>query len=221
MSPTVIAVVIFIVLLVGGSALGLRAVWRGVAKEPSMRALAALRRAPKKAIRDVVDGEVVRLVGKAVAIGPLARAPLSARACVAHHVRVEDIHEMVSQGSTTTVRNLVVDECGGQRALVRVAGAIACLEASERCGEATYESAHDTPALAALLRANRLEVSGRHDAQEGIVAEGELVAVCGKASWRESSGDEVGGYRGRSRQLVIADDREVPVCVGNVLRALE
>jgi hypothetical protein len=231
MSETVIGVLLVLLVAVVGGAFSLRAVWRDLAKQPSMRALNALRRTRPKPIGAVKEGEVVRLVGKAIATGPLARAPLSARPCLAHHVRVEHIYESrSSDGTSSTSRELVIDACGGvdfllecegDRALVQVAGALACLEMTERCGEATYESAHDTPALAALLRANLLELSGRYDAEEGVVREGELVAVCGKAGWRESSGDVRGGYRGRPRQLVIAGAPETPVCIGNVLRALE
>lgn len=163
---------------------------------------------PAKRVNTVKEGEAVEVVGR-VRVEPnerLLHAPLSGRPCVAWHLQVviDDGRDQVSAillDELESGRILVSDPTGvAEVAADTPVVVMAAFDRSELAladGRllaplADYCAAHDIP------QARLLGQSGTVRVREGVIEEGERVAVAGTATWRQVSRNE--SYRDRSRR---------------------
>ncbi len=183
----------------------------------------ALKAAPTTNIAEVEDGQRVKLIGTLKLLGEPIIAPLSGRQCAAYHAVVEHEPGGHSQSSTSMIvaaeerracAFLICDDTG--EAHVEPGGAESSIvhdfEHDILRGEVIYQQTPGPPELASrtdtLLMAydtclDALEAKHRSTSfrvREGVLVEGETVAVLGTAG--RSSGDD--GYRTHSAQVTIS-----------------
>lgn len=176
--------------------------WYFSADQRTKRAMRAI---PRRAIADVIEGEVARVVGTVRVSSPMT-APLSGRPCAYFRVVVE---ERRRRGKNSYWHRVIdeqggvdfVLEDGGGRALVKVGHAQAVLE-GDQSGASGFMN-DPSPELVAFLEARGHSAQGwifnkaiRY--REGIAEAGELVAVVGAGRWErdpEAPAQAGDGYR--------------------------
>lgn len=163
------------------------------------KTLRAMRAAPRRAIAEVADGEVARLVGRVVPRTTLV-APLTGRPCTYWRVEIDRLVQRRRStrwqrlGTAAEGATFALDDAGG-RAIVdpRAAQLVVVLDTTTRSG--TFDDA--TPIEEALLA--RLGEASRgvvfnHTVRyrEGVLEAGEQIAVVGRCQ-REVDPDSPGG----------------------------
>jgi hypothetical protein len=196
--------------IIGGTGTVLRVFFSDRAK-----AKRAIKRAKRKNIADVQDGEIVKIRGTLRYAGSTVVAPISGRQCVAFNVMVEQ-----SQGKRTPIR-FTEDDCttflledATGKALVSptLARLVVSTDAHRRSG--VFED--PTPQMITLLDDHGVDYKGiflNNETRyvEGILEEGETVAVLGLAHWEPDPDPGTaarGGYRERATRLRITDPPE-------------
>ncbi len=169
------------------------------------KARRAMRSTPRRTIREVIEGERARIVGRAHVATPV-RAPLSGRQCGYWRVVVQEYRSRGRSGSWVTVVDehegvdfVVHDDSG--KALVKTAHVHAVLEKDAKYGSGMFNS--PTPELEAFLDSRGISSKGllfnkRMRFREGVVEHGELVAVVGVGRWErdpEETARAGDGYR--------------------------
>jgi hypothetical protein len=189
----------------------------------------ALKRVKPTAVREVHDGRVVKLVGQVAYSGRSIAAPLSGRACAFYSVVVEEFrhrgrhgrwHEIVREEKG--IDFLVRDESG--IALVRVdQAALPALvyDRKSRTSPLLYSDA----ALERFLNERGRASEGRFfrtnlRAYEGVLEEGERVAVGGLARWIPDPGAAGAGYRDPGKRLVLQASEALPLFLSDDPAAL-
>lgn len=175
----------------------------------------ALQDAPRVKVREVKEGQVVKVVGRLTYAGEPLSAPVSGRTCAAWHAEVwvsggQDemtIPERIEDQRTQDF--LLTDGTG--TALVRPAFADLVIKQDARFRSGTFHSA--TPRLEAFLSRHGQSSMGTGwhtkdiDYREGVLEEGEFVAVLARGRWEidphPGSSGERAGYRGEARRLVL------------------
>ncbi len=157
----------------------------------------ALRKAPLVRVADFAEGSTGRVVGK-VRMLEEHTAPLSGRPCAHYHLFVQVRRSSGRSSHWVTLINehrmvdfVVEDETG--RAAVETAGARIAVVKDAKARSGLFNSA--SPELQALLEARGHSSKGllgfnkamRYS--EGVIEEGELVAVYGRASYQRQPGD--------------------------------
>jgi len=179
-----VEIAIILAVMFGGAAFAFGSRWYSE-EQQERRALAA---APRLSIGEVVDGEKVRIVGQTKALETV-QAPFSGRTCVCWRVVVQD-----RSGNS---RRVVVDEHDGldflvvdgtDRALVRVASAEVLLHKDRKYSSGFLKD--PTPELKAFLDAHGIASEGAVfnktlEFSEGVLEQGEIVAVLGVGSWQD------------------------------------
>lgn len=159
------------------------------------RVHAAISNTPAKKISEVQEGESVSIQGKVVYLGKTMLAPLSKRKCVYCHVTVKD-----SSSPGETFRNNididveyaedVVIFDGENYAVINMQNTVSSISMDEYFYSGFWNIA--SLELRAFLKAHGERetdyVGWSLDliAKEGVVEEGEILSVAGKASWRKT-----------------------------------
>ena len=158
-----------VVLLVSSLVVGGFAAWlRSSSDEAAVRR--AMRR-PSVAVGDAEVGKPVKLEGRARYEGAPLRAPLSGRPCACYRLTVEgaDGWTLVESGG----HDFLIEDASGA-ALVAWAGASLLVDDD-------WETREVTPALRQLLARHDRTAIGVRRATEGLLVEGQGVAVVGTA----------------------------------------
>lgn len=169
-----------------------------------------LRAARHVTIADAQEGALVKVVGKVRSAGKQLQAPATGAPCVIWKVVVEQVGMREQRSHAFTQSDAtdfwLEDESG--RALVKPL----IPELRLAVHELRFRGHSETPMpLKALLDANARAVeadlfraSGDDVVcQEGLVTEGETIAVLARARWEQD--EETAGYRERGRRLVLED----------------
>lgn len=191
------------------------------------RLLRWMRKQPRRAIGDAVDGEVVRLVGRVALTGAPLVAPLTGRPCAAWQVVVEEYRSNGKSGSWRKVGHahdgteFVLDD-GTGRAVIEPRAARVEMVFDQTTKSGTFD---DPTAIEEALLA-RLGLRGRGwlfnkslRYQEGALEPGETIAVVGCVHREPDPHGGGGGYRtapmrtriggAGERGLVITDELSV------------
>jgi hypothetical protein len=177
------------------------------------RALHEGRRVP---IADFPGAEDARIDGRVVSAGSLLEAPISGRDCVAYYVAVKESRG--KQGWAVILReqrqrDFIVEDRSG-RAFVRVAGAKIAVHKDQHLHTGYLDE--PTPAARKLLyrhgeKAEGLIFSRSLRYEEGVIEEGELVAVRGHGDWEPDPNPDpeaYSSYRGQPKRLVLRKPAE-------------
>ena len=183
----------------------------------------ALENTPRVATTSFVDGSVGRVVGRVQALGPPLSAPLTGRSCVCYDVRVEEYRYHAYKGLITW--QLVIREVVGQdfaiqdehgRALVRYDPSWrVALVRDGQLSAGTCEKL--APTMAAYLErhlpgAGAAAPSRKMRFLEGVVEEGERVAVAGRGRIEpDPDPSAASGYRQTSMRLVLEGSERRPL----------
>jgi hypothetical protein len=168
-----------------------------------------LKRSPKTTINLCKNNELVKIVGKVEVIGEILFAPLSSRKCAYYYVMVEED----SGGKNSSYRTIIEKEIrtsfvlrdNENIVLVNPRNLLTHLVIDEKYHSGFFNDA--TKNLEDFLQKNGYESTGffgfnkKIRYSEGILEEGELVAVVGKARWSE--GHKEGLPMGFKKILVI------------------
>lgn len=178
------------------------------------RAKRALRSIPAMPIAEAPEGGVVKVCGTLRYAGEPIVAPLSGRSCAAFLVEVEEHQRSGKQSRWRTIiteRNAVdfLVEGADGHALVRASGAQLVLVRDARFTSGVFNDA--TPELERYLARHGHHSTGLFGFnkairyKEGVLEEGEEVAVLGLARWEHDPDVAAagGGYRERPRRLVL------------------
>jgi hypothetical protein len=150
----------------------------------------------EKKIIDVKEGEVVRIKGKIKCLGKTLSAPLSGRKCVYYHTVVERENDHRNRGISPQWSHLIEEEISGDIIVSdgkRYAVIDTRLVDSYLVMDKEYRSGYLKNA--ALRLEKYLEKHGHKSTgffgdnnsiryKEGVLEEGELIAVAGKATWK-------------------------------------
>lgn len=159
------------------------------------------------------NGEVAKVVGTIKYIGTPLVAPLSGRACAYYHVLVE---QKRGRSWNTLIDeemagNVVIKD-GNHYALVETGTVKSYLVADQQYQSDFLEDERDPLFEYLLKHGHNIETLGRSNAiryEEGILEEGEIIAVSGKGTWKRKS--EVKLEIPVEKILVIGPDDLMPV----------
>ncbi len=148
-----------------------------------------IRKAPRFSVQDFPEGEFGKIVGRLAYLGEPLTAPLTQRRCAQYRVVVE---ERRSSGRSSHWASIIEEEDGRDfivkdetgEALVRMRGAQVAVTKDARFRSGTFSDTI-TPELESFLAEHGRESTGflgfekslRYE--EGVLEEGEEVAVCG------------------------------------------
>lgn len=184
----------------------------------------AIRRAPRQDIATFPDGGVGKLVGTVEHGANVLTAPLSGRACVYYLVEVEEYRKHGKSGRWYTIIREVEasafylrDATG--RALIHAAGAEVAVIKDNHSRSGTFDDA--TPAEEAFLQRHNRQSKGwffnkslRY--KEGVLEQGETVAVFGGGTWRINPDPAAGGsYREMAKELVVRAGPSAPLLISD------
>ncbi|MDB4965762.1 MAG: hypothetical protein JWN44_1451 [Myxococcales bacterium] len=174
------------------------------------------------AIASALDGRAVKIVGEVAYAGRSIASPLSGRLCAFYSIVVEEYRSSGKSGAWHEILRdekgvdfLVRDDSG--MALVRIASDGAALPALVQDRKArTSPILHSDFDLERYLGERGISVEGRFfrknlRAAEGILEEGERVAVGGLARWLPDPNAGGGGYREAGKRLVLQSSEALPL----------
>lgn len=192
-------------------------------RDPERRTRSAIRQARRTLIAEVPADLPVKIVGAVRTPKSPLRAPLTGRVCVAYDVHVQ----MVGNNRRDTLIRardfceFVLEDASGRALVVPFTSAIAIVKdrhsSSGLLADATPEqqaflAAHGEKSVGPL-GLNRPLVF-----QEGILEEGEQVAVVGMGRWEadpEPDAEHTGGYRNSARRLRMQDAAWLPLQISD------
>ncbi len=201
--------------------------WWFSTEQVTRRALGKVR--PTR-IRDVKDGEIVKLVGRAGLLRESLKAPISERACLAWSVEIQ-----VRRGSGKNRRwRAVHDACDVRpfaledetgTAHVDVSNARMVLSADHRAAHGGGWS-DGSDELLAYCGEQGLDTSTFFGgsvpvrSREGVIDLGETIAVMGVARWEDDPSTEGDGYRSVGKRLVLVAPADAPLLLSDHLDVL-
>jgi hypothetical protein len=218
-----------VLLLIAGATLGSLGFRAAYTRDRRIKRL--LRRIKATPIRDVPDGRVVKIVGELVYAGRSIPSPLSARACAYYAILVEQYRggprgghwwELVRE--ERGIDFYVRDATG--MALVRVTTDGKYFPALVRDHRArTSPILSNDPGIERFLRERGRSVEGSFfrknlRAYEGILEEGERVAVGGIARWVPDPDAAGGSYRETPKRLVLESSESLGIFLSDDESAL-
>ncbi len=162
-------------------------------------------------IADAEEGALVKVVGKVGSAGKLLAGPATGEPCLIWKLAVESVGMREQRRQVTTRSDAtdfwIEDESG--RALVKPLTP----ELRLAVHELRFRGVGEMPAAVAEILAQHESAAQGRDlfrvssndlvCQEGLVTEGETIAVHGRAHWVDDA--EGAGYRERGRRLVLED----------------
>jgi hypothetical protein len=177
-----------------------------------------LKKSPVKRIATVTDGEVVKITGKVEYTGEPLTAPLSGRTCACYHVLVE---QRVSSGKNTHWKTIIEEEIFGSFG-IRDEDYCARFDGNKVKSyivqDRKYTSGFRNDALEVLERylknhgyesENFLGMNKTIRYREGVLEEGETIAVLGKARWEKAESGQWSDSYGKV--LIISPTEKEPV----------
>ena len=217
-------------LVVGGVSMGAGLLAR-FGFTPSQRIRRALKGVRPTAIAEVRDGRAVKIVGEVAYAGRSLVSPLSRRSCAYYAVLVQQHAPRSGRGGPW--RDLVREERGVDF-YVRDGSGVALVRVTERSvwaalvrDRAARTSAilHSDQDLERLLTERGHSTEGalfrkNLRAYEGVIAEGERVAVGGLARWVPDPDAASPGYRETGKRLVLQASEALPLFLSDDPRAL-
>lgn len=217
---------VLLLFLLGLTLVGLFAFvgWYFSADQRTKRRMKAI---PRRAIGEVIDGEVARVVGRVRVDAPLA-APLTGRPCAFWRVVVEEKRKRGKSSYWMTLVDehegtdfFLLDDTGQAKVEVRWVEAV--LEGDGRGGSGFLND--PTPELESFLASRGHATQGwlfnkTIRFREGIAEPDELVAVVGAGRWErdpEASASAGEGYRDAvmPKRLVLAAPTEGPLLLSD------
>lgn len=189
---------------------------------PERRIKRALRRVKPTRVCDVRDGRVVKLVGEVVYAGRTLASPLSRRDCAYYSVVVKQYAPRTGRPAKW---NEIVREERGVDFYVRDGSGMALVRLTERSTWAALirdHQARTSPILLSDAELERLVTERGHAtkgaffrkrlrAYEGVLVEGERVAVGGLARWAADPDAAGAGYRDPGKRLVLEASDALPL----------
>lgn len=184
-----------------------------------------LRKAVLKRIESVSEGETVKISGRVELTGEALIAPLSGRKCAYYHVLVE---QCVNTGKSSHYVKLIEEEVAGKfgirdgrscaRVVSRDSGVVSGEIESYIVDDRKYSSGIFNDPSEVLE--NYLNSHGKKSDdfmgfnksiryKEGILEEGEVISVLGKASWKHAEAGEWSDDFGKL--LIIGPTDKMPV----------
>ena len=177
-----------------------------------------LRKTGGKKISEFQTGEVAKAIGAVKFIGKPLIAPLSGRYCSYYHILVEELR---SNGKSSSWHTVVEEEIAGH-VVIKDGRDYAVIETgmvkTYLVDDKQYNSGFmndATEVLNGYLKTHGIDsvswigMNKRIRYKEGVLEEGELVAVAGKGTWKRK--DEVKLELPVERVLVIGPDDKEPV----------
>ncbi len=188
------------------------------------RTTRALADRPRARIRDAAEGSV-RVTGRVRRRGELLEAPVSGRRCVAFQLLVEEDND--GWGKLLELRDarpfVLADETG--EALVDTAAGPfrLALDSDERGGTGSFDQIGEAQ-LQAIMSVGSFESPGRSRLnrryREGILREGETVAVGGRGVREASAEGTSANLREPSQWLVLRGTVDEPLLISDSLDAI-
>ncbi len=184
-----------------------------------------LRNAQTVAVSEFQPGTAAKLVGRLSHTGQTLTAPLSGRSCAYYQVTVEEYRSNGKSGSWYTVVDesegagfLLQDDSG--QALVHLQAAKVVVVKDSHSKSGTFDDA--TEAEEAFLQRHGKKSQGwvfnkKLRYREGVLEEGETVAVFGHGEWDANPDPSApgAGYRGTSKRLVMRTNAQSPLYVSD------
>jgi len=177
-----------------------------------------LKKAVGKKISDFQNGDIAKVIGKVEFVGDPLIAPLSGRQCAYYHILVE---EEVSSGDDSDWNTLIEEEKAGTFVIRdgRYCAHINCSNiksylVQDRVFASGYKN-DATEVLEKYLQSHGKKSEGLFGFnktlryKEGVLEEGELIAVIGKGEWKNASQLQLPGSYGRV--LDICSTEQEPV----------
>jgi len=177
-----------------------------------------LREANQKKIGEFQEGETAKVIGKIKFAGKILKAPLSDRKCVYYHVLIE---ERRSHGKSSSWVDLIEEEKSGA-VVIKDENHYAFIETdlikSYLIPDRQYNSGfmnNATPKLERFLNLHNkksaweIGLNKRIRYKEGVLEEGETIAVAGKGTWKKTS--DLGLDIPSEKILVIGSHDDEPV----------
>lgn len=177
-----------------------------------------LKKATGKKISDFINGDIAKVVGKVEFVGEPLIAPLSGRPCARYHILVE---QKVSSGKSTTWRTIIEEDVVG-RFVIRDGRYCAHVNSqnikSYLIEDRQYRSGYGNDAtdkLERYLNAHGQQSEGTFGwnktirYREGVLEEGELIAVMGRGEWKTAEQEQLPDSY--DRVLVITSTEQEPV----------
>jgi len=177
-----------------------------------------LKKSANQKIANVTDGEIARITGKVELIAEPLTAPLSGRSCVFYHVLVE---QRVSTGKSVRWKTLIEEEVAGEFGIrdddycARIEGGnMKSYIVDDRKFTSGYMNDASEDLLQYLRRhgydsENFLGLNKTIRYREGILEEGETIAVLGKCRWQSAESGQWSDTYGKV--LVIGPAGKEPV----------
>jgi hypothetical protein len=213
-------------LIVVGCLLGGSLVWRLLFSRAAA-ARRALKAVPRVTVAGAPDGRLVKLVGTLrYAEHPLLMAPISERGCALYRVVIREQKRSGGRGVWETVidasdcqRSFWLEDHSGRALIKPVLTQVALvLDAHQQTG--VFKD--PTPELEAFLLEHGQETQGwlfnrNLKVEEGILEQGEQVAVMGLARWEPDPDPQApaAGLRRRALRLVIGDPPDGPMLLSD------
>lgn len=186
----------------------------------------ALRSTERTLVADAIEGTLVKIAGRVKFVGESMEAPLSGRPCAVWEVVIEENRSSGQSSHWKTIisdyeaQHFVVEDESG-KALVKPVVPQLALEQDARYRSGTFNDA--PPELERFLSSRGHSSTGilgfnksmRY--REGVVEEGEQVAVYGVCRWEHDPAPTTGGagYRDAPRRLVIESPSESPLLISD------
>jgi len=209
-------------LLVGigvGVALGVSFIMRPAQAQP----LKSLRELKRLSVGSVLEGRVCKIEGKVRLDKDTLVAPVSGRPCVYYVVRIETPGPSGADGWANLLRetegcDFVIDD-GTGRVRVEVEGADVTLVKDV----ASYDPStlEDGPGKEFMVKHRRFFDEVRVRVLEGVIEEGEAVAIRGFAATEADPSGHPTDYRAPAKRVVIRDMPGVPLYISDVPSALD
>jgi hypothetical protein len=177
-----------------------------------------LKKATGKRITDFVSGEIAKVVGKIEYAGKSLVAPLSGRPCAYYYVLVE---QKVSSNKSAYWETLIEEEVAGPF-VIRDGKYCAHINSqnikSYLVEDREYSSGFMEDATGTLEKyledhgqksENFLGLNKRIRYKEGILEEGELIAVVGRGEWKKAEQEQLPDSYGRVLSISSTDKEAV------------
>jgi hypothetical protein len=178
-----------------------------------------LKKAAGMKISGFLSGDIAKVVGNVEFVGEPLIAPLSGRHCAYYYVLVE---QLVSTGKSSHWKKIIEEEAGGifvirdgrYRAHINSDSTIKTYIVQDEEYESGFRK-DATETLENYLRANNMESENllgfnkKLRYKEGILEEGECMAVMGRGEWKNAS--EVNLPDSMGKILVLSSTDEEPI----------
>ena len=188
------------------------------------RTTRALANRPRTRIRDAAEG-TVRVTGRVRRRGDLLKAPVSGRPCVAYQLLVEEDNDGWGQlRELWDARPFVIADETGEALVDTVAGPFRlALDSDERGGTELFDQIGEAQRQA-IVSVGSFESPGRprlnRRYREGILREGETVAVGGRGLWETSAEGTSANLRDPPKWLVLRGTVDEPLLISDSLDAI-